>query len=169
MLFNIVITGAINLMATFVAMAVVDRFGRRRLMLFGCLGIGAAQLVAAFAYSQHITGTYVLLVTLAAIACYAASLAPVTWILLTELFPTQLRSKGVSLAASCLWIASFFVTYSFPPISHRFGMSYTFLLYAIVCGCGAILVQFFVPETKGRSLEELGSAMVGAPALPDAP
>ena len=169
MLFNVVITGAINLMATFVAMAVVDRFGRRRLMLFGCLGIGAAQLVGAFAYSQHITGTYVLLVTLAAIACYAASLAPVTWILLTELFPTQLRSKGVSLAASCLWIASFFVTYSFPPISHRFGMSHTFLLYAIVCGCGAILVRFFVPETKCRSLEELGSALVGAPALPDAP
>jgi MFS transporter, SP family, xylose:H+ symportor len=168
-LFNIVITGAINLLATLVAMAFVDRFGRRRLMLFGCLGIGAAQLVAAFAYSRHITGIYILLVTLAAIACYAASLAPVTWVLLTELFPTQLRGKGVSLAASCLWIASFFVTYSFPPISHQFGLARTFLLYAIVCGCGAILVQFFVPETKGRSLEELGAVLAGPPALPDAP
>jgi MFS transporter, SP family, xylose:H+ symportor len=167
-LFNIVITGTINFLATLVAMAVVDRFGRRTLMLFGCFGIGAAQLVAAFAYSRHIVGTSILLFTLAAIACYAASLAPVTWVLLTELFPTQVRSKGVSLAASCLWIASFFVTYSFPLINHRFGMSLTFLLYAIVCLSGGVLIKASVPETKGRSLEELESTLVAAQALPGA-
>jgi len=162
-LFNIVITGAINLVATLVAMTVIDRFGRRSLMLFGCIGIGTAQLLAAIAYSRHIMGTSVLLLTLAAIACYAGSLAPVTWVLLTELFPTQVRSKGVSLASSCLWIASFLVTYSFPHIAHRLGMSPTFLLYAMVCTSGGIIVKFFVPETKGRSLEELGSVLPKAP------
>lgn len=168
-LFNIVITGAVNLLATLVAMAVIDRLGRRSLMLFGCFGIGAAQLLAAIAYSRHMVGTSVLLLTLAAIACYAASLAPVTWVLLTELFPTQMRSKGVSLAASCLWIASFFVTYSFPLIGDRFGMSRVFLLYAIVCACGGILVKLFVPETKGRTLEQLGSVLATSSTLADAP
>ena len=111
--------------------------------------------MAAFAYSRHVTGGLVLLLTLAAIACYAASLAPVTWVLLTELFPTHLRSNGVSLAASSLWIGSFFVTYSFPLISHRFGMAITFLFYAAVCLLGGILVATSVPETKGVSLEHL--------------
>lgn len=166
-LFNIVITGTINLLATFVAMAVADRFGRRSLMLFGCFGIGIAQLIAALAYSRQITGIYVLLLTLAAIACYAASLAPITWVLLTELFPTQVRSKGVSLAASCLWIASFLVTYSFPLINRHFGMSHTFLLYAMVCLSGGLFVEIFVPETKGRSLEQLESVLVNRPVPPE--
>ena len=154
-LFNIVITGTINLAASLVAMALIDRFGRRSLMLAGCAGIGVAHLMASYAYSRHVTGLPVLLLTLAAIAAYAASLAPVTWVLLTELFPTRLRSKGVSLAASSLWIGSFLVTYSFPLISHRFGMAVTFLFYAGVCLLGGILVSTSVPETKGASLENL--------------
>lgn len=155
MLFNIVITGAINVLASFVAMSLIDRFGRRSLMLAGCAGIGLAHLVSSFAYARHVTGSPVLCLTLAAIACYAASLAPVTWVLLTELFPTPLRSKGLSLAASFLWIGSFLVTYSFPLISHRFGMSLTFLFYAVVCLLGFVLVSTSVPETKGKSLEDL--------------
>jgi sugar porter (SP) family MFS transporter len=156
-MFNIVITGTINLIASLIAMALIDRCGRRTLMIFGCAGVGLAHLVASFAYSRHFTGTPVLLLTLTAIACYAASLAPVTWVLLTELFPNQLRSKGVSVAASCLWIASFLVTYTFPLISRSFGMSVTFLLYALICFAGLIFVASSVPETKGRSLEDLES------------
>lgn len=154
-LFNIVITGTINLLASIVAMLLIDRCGRRTLMLYGCAGVGLAHLVSSVAYARHFQGNAILLLTLAAIACYAASLAPVTWVLLTELFPTATRSKGVSLAASCLWVGSFLVTYTFPLINHQFGMSRTFLLYALVCFGGFFLVSTSVPETKGRSLEEL--------------
>jgi MFS family permease len=158
-LFNIVITGTINLLASVVAMALIDRYGRRTLMLFGCAGVGVVHLVSSVAYARHMEGKAILILTLAAIACYAASLAPVTWVLLTELFPTSTRSKGVSLAASCLWIGSFLVTYTFPLIHHRFGMSRTFLLYALICLGGFFLVSTSVPETKGRSLEELESLL----------
>ena len=159
-LFNIVITGTINLLASIVAMVLIDRCGRRTLMLFGCAGVGLAHLISAVAYARHVEGNAILIVTLAAIACYAASLAPVTWVLLTELFPTSMRSKGISLAASCLWIGSFLLTYTFPMIDHRFGMSLAFLLYALICGGGFILVSTSVPETKGRSLEELESLLL---------
>jgi len=159
-LFNIVITGTINLLASIVAMALIDRYGRRTLMLFGCAGIGVAHLVSSVAYAKHLEGNAILFLTLAAIACYAASLAPVTWVLLTELFPTSTRSKGVSLAASCLWIGSFLLTYTFPLINHRFGMSRTFLLYAMICLGGFCLVSTSVPETKGKSLEELESLLL---------
>ncbi len=158
-LFNIVITGTINLFASIVAMALIDRYGRRTLMLFGCAGVGLAHLVSSVAYARHLNGNAILVLTLAAIACYAASLAPVTWVLLTELFPTNTRSKGVSLAASCLWIGSFLVTYTFPLINHRFGMSRTFLLYAVICFAGLLLVSTSIPETKGKSLEELESLL----------
>lgn len=161
-LFNIVITGAINLFASLIAMSLIDRLGRKSLMLGGCIGIGIAHLIASFAYSRHVLGGPVLFLTLAAIACYATSLAPTTWVLLTELFPTRYRSKGVSLAASCLWIASFLVTYSFPLINHRFGMSMTFLFYAAVCLLGAILVSTSVPETKGATLEKLEAMLSGS-------
>lgn len=161
-LFNIVITGAINLVASLIAMSLIDRLGRKSLMLAGCAGVGIAHLIASFAYSRHVTGTPVLLLTLAAIACYAASLAPTTWVLLTELFPTRERSKGVSLAASCLWIASFLVTYSFPLINHWFGMSVTFLFYATICLLGLILVSTSVPETKGATLEKLEAMLSGS-------
>lgn len=158
-LFNIVITGTINLLASIVAMALIDRYGRRTLMLFGCAGVGVAHLVSSVAYARHTEGKAILFLTLAAIACYAASLAPVTWVLLTELFPTSTRSKGVSLAASCLWIGSFLLTYTFPLINHRFGMSKTFLLYALICLGGFLMVSTSVPETKGKSLEELESLL----------
>ena len=158
-LFNIVITGTINLLASIVAMVLIDQYGRRTLMLFGCAGVGIAHLISSVAYAKHIEGNAVLFLTLAAIACYAASLAPVTWVLLTELFATSTRSKGVSLAASCLWVGSFLLTYTFPMIDHRFGMSRTFLLYALICLGGFFLVSTSVPETKGRTLEELESLL----------
>ncbi len=165
LLFNIVITGAINLIFTLVAMTLVDRFGRRRLMLLGCVGVGAAHLLAALAYRQHAAGTIVLLLTLAAIACYAMSLAPVTWVLITELFPNRVRANAISVSVGALWVASFVLTYTFPLLHRGLGMSGTFTVYGLFCMCGAAFVFFCVPETRGRSLEEIGQAQ-GLEALP---
>jgi sugar porter (SP) family MFS transporter len=154
-LFDIVITGAINLLFTLIAMAVVDRLGRRPLMLIGCCGIGISHLLAGFAYHVRQQGVVVLALTLCAIACYAATLAPLTWVLIAEIFPNRLRSLGVSVAVSALWISSFALTYSFPFINRAVGSAGSFFLYGAICLAGAVFVFFFVPETKGRTLEEI--------------
>ncbi len=154
-LFNIVITGAINLLFTVVAMLLVDRFGRRRLMIFGCLAIGASHVAASYAYRVHMQGLWVLVLTLCAIACYAMSLAPVTWVLITEIFPNRVRASAVSISVATLWVASFALTYTFPLLNQSLGTSGVFLIYAGICFAGAAFVFLSVSETKGQSLEKL--------------
>ncbi|MBB5316940.1 sugar porter family MFS transporter [Tunturibacter empetritectus] len=154
-LLNIVITGAINLIFTVMAMLIVDRVGRRPMMLFGCIGIGISHLLSGMAYRAGWHGSAVLVLTLSAIACYALTLAPVTWVLISEIFPNRVRSQAVSIAVSALWIASFVLTYTFPLINHALGSSGTFLGYGVICVLGVAFVFFFVPETKGRTLEEI--------------
>jgi sugar porter (SP) family MFS transporter len=154
-LFNIVITGAINLLFTLLAMMLVDCIGRRSLMLFGCLGVGVAHLMVALAYHLHLRGLPVLVFTLCAIACYAMSLAPVTWVLISEIFPNRIRGLGVSVAVSALWAASFVLVYTFPWMNRALGPSGTFVTYGIVCLAGFFFVKTSVPETGGKSLEEI--------------
>jgi MFS family permease len=154
-LFNIVITGTINLLFTLLAMALVDRIGRRSLMLFGCLGVGVAHLLVALAYHLHLHGLPVLVFTLCAIACYAMSLAPITWVIISEIFPNRIRGIGVSAAVSALWAASFILVYTFPWMNRVLGSSGTFVTYGIVCLAGFFFVKTSVPETGGKSLEEI--------------
>src|SRR5690242_14438306 len=132
-LFNILFTGAINLVFTFVALGFVDRVGRRPLMLFGCAGIGLSHLLIGFAYRAHVGRWPVLLLTLCAIGCYAMSLAPVTWVLISEIFPNRIRGAAVSIAVSALWIASFILTFTFPVILGAIGSAGTFWLYSAIC------------------------------------
>lgn len=154
-LFNIVITGAVNVVATLVSFGFVDRLGRRSLMLAGCAGIGLSHLLIGAAYRAHLGGWPLLVFTLAAIGCYGASLAPVTWVLISELFPNRIRGFGVSVAVSALWIASFLLTFTFPLILRTLGADGTFWLYAAVCLGGFFFVWRNVPETKGKSLEQI--------------
>jgi predicted MFS family arabinose efflux permease len=153
-MFNIVITGAVNLVFTVVAMLLVDSLGRRSLMLFGCVGIGVSHLLAFLAYRTGLQGFWVLMLTLTAIACYAVSLAPVTWVLITELFPNGVRATAVSISVAALWISSFALTYTFPFLTEAFGTSGAFLLYGTVCLLGFLFVYLCVPERKGQSLEQ---------------
>jgi MFS transporter, SP family, xylose:H+ symportor len=157
---DIVVTGTINLIFTLIAMVFVDRLGRRPLMLYGCIGIGLSHLLAGFAYHTGQKGIPVLILTLCAIACYATTLAPLTWVLIAEIFPNRLRSLGVSAAVCALWISSFALTYSFPFINRSLGSAGTFFTYGVICLGGAIFVFFLVPETKGRTLEELESKAI---------
>lgn len=158
-LVNIIVTGVVNLVFTLLSMMIVDRFGRRVLLLIGCCGIGVADLLAAYVYHAHLSGGFVLALTLCAIAFYAVSLAPVTWVVISEIFPNRLRSAGVSTAVASLWAASFLLTYSFPLLLNLVSMSGTFLLYGVICLLGGLLVHRFVPETRGKSLEELEIAL----------
>ncbi len=124
-------------------------------MLFGCAGIGLSHVLSGVAYRAGWHGSAVLVLTLSAIACYALTLAPVTWVLISEIFPNRLRSQAVSVAVGALWVASFALTYSFPLINRVFGSSGTFWGYGVICLLGALFIFFFVPETKGRTLEEI--------------
>lgn len=160
-LLNIVATGVIALLSNIVAMPLVDRFGRRPLMLFGCASIGAFHVAIAITYHFGVKGTLPLSLTLAAIASYGLSLAPVTWVLIAEIFPLRIRGRAVASAVSSLWIACFLVTYTFPFIVRRIGVSGAFWFYAMVCMAGLAFVYFQIPETKGRSLEEIERQFAG--------
>jgi SP family xylose:H+ symportor-like MFS transporter len=154
-LFNIVITGTINLVFTLLALGLVDRVGRRALMLFGAAGIGISHALLGFTYRAGIKGLPILLLTLCTIGFYALSLAPVTWVLISELFPNRVRGLGVATAVSALWVASFVLTFTFPILQRGLGSAGTFWTYAGICACGFVFVAMAVPETQGKTLEEI--------------
>ncbi len=154
-LFNIVVTGTINLIFTVIALALIDRFGRRILMLLGCAGIALSHTLLGFTYKAGIQGLPILLITLCTIACYALSLAPVTWVLISEIFPNRVRGLAVSISVSSLWIASFVLTFTFPILNRWMGSAGTFWLYAVICFLGFFFVLACVSETKGKTLEEI--------------
>jgi hypothetical protein len=114
------------------------------------------------AYRAGWHGSAVLVLTLSAIACYALTLAPVTWVLISEIFPNRVRSQAVSVAVSALWIASFALTYTFPLVNRALGSSNTFLGYGAICMLGAAFIFVFVTETKGRTLEEIEARVLSA-------
>ncbi len=159
-LFNIVITGAINLVVTFVAIGTVDHFGRRGLMLIGCAGIAISHLLLGAAYTMEMKGLLVLVLTLSAIGCYGMSLAPITWVLISEIFPNRTRGAAVSVAVSALWIACFILTYTFPILKGAVGMAGTFWIYAAICAGGFFFILLRVPETKGKTLEQIERELV---------
>jgi sugar porter (SP) family MFS transporter len=154
-LFNIVVTGAVNVAFTLVALRTVDRYGRRILMLFGTSGLAIIYSVLAFLYHRHSHGLHMLLLVVAAIACYAMSLAPVTWVVISEIFPSRVRSAAVSISVSALWIACFVLTYTFPILNNALGAAGTFWIYAGICALGFLYLAFRLPETKGKSLESI--------------
>jgi sugar porter (SP) family MFS transporter len=156
----IVITGLVNMLFTFVALGTVDRWGRRSLMLFGCAGIAASHVLIGLAYTMQLKGLAVLLFALAAIGCYSMSLAPVTWVLISEIFPNRIRGTAISVAVSALWIACFLLIYTFPLLEGRIGTGKTFWVYAGICAVGFVFVRAFVPETKGKSLEDIERQLV---------
>ncbi|SPE29777.1 conserved membrane hypothetical protein [Candidatus Sulfopaludibacter sp. SbA6] len=154
-LFNIVTTGAINLVCTLIALGFVDRFGRRALMLMGCAAIAVSHTLLGLAYHFGMKGLPVLVLTLCAIGCYAMSLAPITWVLISEIFPNRVRGLAVSISVSALWIACFLLTFTFPLLNSALGPAGAFWLYAGICSVGFLFVLLRVPETKGKSLEQI--------------
>ncbi|MBN2022039.1 MAG: sugar porter family MFS transporter [Pirellulales bacterium] len=152
---NIVITGGINLVFTFVAIGTVDRLGRRPLMLLGFAGIAIMHLLLGGAFLFKAPGPVVVGCTLGAISCYAMTVAPIVWVLIAEIFPNRVRGAAVSVAVSALWIACFLLTYTFPTLKSTLGLAGTFWTYAAICAAGFVFVWFLVPETKGKTLEEI--------------
>lgn len=152
---NIVWTGGVNLVFTFVAILVVDKIGRRPLMLLGAGGLAIIYGIMGALYKFEVQGVLVLVVVLAAIACYAMTLAPITWVLLSEIFPNRIRGAAMAVCVSSLWVANFLLVQTFPPINIALGASGTFWLYGIICAISFIVFNKLIPETKGKSLEDI--------------
>ncbi|PXX21705.1 sugar porter family MFS transporter [Arenibacter sp. ARW7G5Y1] len=155
MLFNIIITGSVNLIFTFVAMRTVDSWGRRKLMLIGSIGLAVVYALLGSAYYFGFSGWPVLVLVITAIAIYAMSLAPLTWVVLSEIFPNRLRGVAMSIATFSLWVASFVLTFTFPILNKTLGSYGTFWVYSLICLIGFVFIKTKLPETKGKSLEEI--------------
>jgi len=154
-LFNIVITGSVNLAFTFIGMFTVDRLGRKALMLTGAGGLACIYSVIGLMYFFHLQGLPLLIMVVTAIACYSMTLAPVTWVLLSEIFPNRIRGFAMSVGTFALWAACFVLTYSFPLLNKLLKASGTFWLYGFICVLGFWFILKKLPETKGKSLEEI--------------
>ena len=157
---NIVVTGIANLVFTFVAIYTVDRPGRRALMLIGAGGLAGIYAILGLCYHLEVSGTLMVVLVVLAIACYAMSLGPVTWVLLSEIFPNRVRAVAVATGTFALWVASCTLTYTFPFLNTFLGTSGTFWIYAVICTLGFVFFLLRLPETKGKSLEELEDELV---------
>jgi len=158
-LFNIVITGLTNLIFTYVGMVLVDKLGRRALMLFGSIGLACIYALLGICYYFAVTGSAVLILVILAIACYAMTLAPVTWVVLSEMFPVKIRAMAMAVSTFSLWTACFVLTYTFPLLNTGLGAYGTFWLYGIICFLGYLFLRIYLPETKGKSLEQIESEL----------
>lgn len=154
-LLNIVATGVVNLVFTLVALRTVDRWGRKKLMLSGAAGLALTYLMLGAAYYLKLNGTFVLTIILVAIGIYGLTLAPVTWVILSEIFPNKIRGAAMAVASTCLWISSTLLVLLFPLIKAEIYIYGAFWLYAIICILGFVFVKIKLPETKGKSLEEI--------------
>ena len=160
MFINIVITGIANVLFTFVALYTVERWGRRTLMLIGAGGLGVIYLILGTCYFMHVTGVMMVALVVAAISCYAMTLGPITWVLLSEIFPARIRGVAMAVCTFALWVGCCTLTFSFPSMNAALGSSGSFWVYSAICICAFTFLLRNCPETKGKSLEELEKELV---------
>jgi SP family arabinose:H+ symporter-like MFS transporter len=148
--------GLVNVVFTFVAIFTVDKWGRRPLLFLGIGGAVASLIIIGTLFGLGITsGPWILLFILAFIACFAFSFGPVCWVVIAEIFPNAIRGKAMALATLSLWVGNFLVGQLTPVMLEGLGSSWTFWLFAICCSPAIWLTWKVIPETKGRSLEDI--------------
>ena len=156
-----VVVGAVNLLFTVIAIWTVDKLGRKPLMLVGSVGMGIALFAMGMAGVLQATGLWMLWFVLIYIASFALSVGPVTWVILSEIFPTSIRGRAMGIATICLWTANTVVSQTFPMMDEnkflieKFHHGFPFFIYGTMCIVLIIFMWRCVPETKGKSLEEI--------------
>lgn len=150
------IVGLVNMLFTIVAILLVDRVGRKPLLLIAAAGMGVSQLLLGAAFRiENLAGSAILLLILLYIAFFAMAMGPIVWVVLSEIFPTRMRGSAMAIATVALWIADFAVTLSFPVIADRLNETTAFWSYALMCVVDFFFMLFLLPETKGKTLEEI--------------
>lgn len=156
-----VLLGVVNLVFTLIAIWTVDRLGRKPLMIVGAAGMGLAMFALGSAAYLDRIGAWLLLVVLVYTACFALSVGPVTWVILSEIFPTKIRGRAMAIATGALWLANSIVSWTFPMMDRNawlvenFRHGFPFWLYGGFCVVLVAFMIWVVPETKGKTLEEI--------------
>ena len=160
-LFQTTLIGVMNIVFTILAMRVIDKMGRKLLMLIGAAGMAVCYIVIGLLFSVGRTDDWLLLTFIIITpAFFAFGLGPTVWVVLSEIFPNKIRGAAMSVATFSLWIACYLLTLTFPIFVEWFSSAITFWLYAIICVVGYIVILRFLPETKGISLEQLEKKLV---------
>jgi SP family galactose:H+ symporter-like MFS transporter len=154
-IFYSVFIGVINLVMTIVSIAIVDRFGRRPLLIGSLLGMLVTVALLGFSFIIQMNSALSLLFMVLYIACFAVGLGPVFWVMVGEVFPQRVRALGSSAATTVNWLSNFIVSQAFLPLANALGQGQTFLIFAAICLVGALFVSRFVPETKDRTYDEI--------------
>jgi SP family arabinose:H+ symporter-like MFS transporter len=147
--------GLINFIFTFIAISFIDKLGRRLLYLIGSMGMIVTLLLIAGSFYWSMNGTFTLICIMLFIAFFASCIGPVFWTLVSEIFPNQIRGKAVALASFTQWIFNFLVVLLFPHFLKSIGGAATFLFLAFMSFVQWLFTYLYVPETKGKSLEEI--------------
>jgi len=156
-----VVVGATNLAFTIIAIWTVDKLGRKPLMLIGSGGMGISLFAMGMAGLFQAKGLWLLFFVLGYIACFALSVGPVVWVILSEIFPTKIRGRAMGIATICLWAANTVVSQTYPMMDENkylvdvFHHGFPFIIYGTMCIVLIVFMWRFVPETKGKSLEEI--------------
>lgn len=160
-MFQTIIMGLVNVVFTLIAIFTVDKFGRKPLLIIGSIGMTIGMFgVAGMAYS-NIIGVGTLIFIIIYTASFMMSWGPVVWVLIAEIFPNKIRGQAVAIAVAAQWAANYFVSSTYPAMMEVSG-GVTYSIYGIVSLISAIFIWKFVPETKGRSLEELEQILVNS-------
>jgi MFS family permease len=147
--------GLINFIFTFVAIFFIDRIGRRSLYLIGSMGMVITLIMLAISFYLKMEGVFTLICILLFIAFFASCIGPVFWTLVSEIFPNRIRGKAVAFASFTQWIFNFLVVLLFPHFLASLGGAKTFLFLALMSFLQLLFTYLYVPETKGKSLEEI--------------
>jgi SP family xylose:H+ symportor-like MFS transporter len=159
-LMQTLVVGAVNVVFTVVAIFTVDRFGRKTLLIIGSLGMAFSMMALGFSFYYQSIGTAALIFMLLFIASFAMSWGPVVWVLLAEIFPNSIRG-AMSIAVSVQWVANWVVSFTFPMmndnhwLSEKFHNGFAYWIYGAMGLVSALFVWKFIPETKGKTLEEI--------------
>jgi SP family xylose:H+ symportor-like MFS transporter len=160
LLFTIIV-GIANFLFTIIAIKTVDKYGRKPLMIIGALGMAIAMFALGFVFFSEATGYLALGCMMLYVASFALSWGPVTWVLLSEIFPNKIRGKAMAIAVAAQWISNYLVSLTFPImddntyLTEQFNHGFAYWIYGVMSILAMIFVWKLVPETKGKTLEEM--------------
>jgi SP family arabinose:H+ symporter-like MFS transporter len=156
--------GAVNLVATLAALMLMDRAGRRPLLLVGVTIQTLALVLTGWLFHLQVQGWPLLAAIMAFTASFALAMGPIPWVLISEIFPSPIRGRAIAISIGTLWAACLLVAQTFPWLKETMGAAGTFWMYAACSFLSLLFVALWVPETRGRPLEEIARSWQSAPA-----